>query len=139
MHIRSSPRSTLTRVRNAQLADTVLGRAGDGMDECMASILTQRVGRDVYVLGAANVGKTAFVRAMLLKMQVANSRHFDAAASAAKYLPVVSAMPGTTLGLVQLGVYSSGGYLYDTPGAPPCSPALPLPAWQPASHPAALN
>lgn len=83
----------------------------------MAGILSQRLGRDVYVLGAANVGKTAFVRAMLQRMQVATSRHFDAQATVAKYLPVVSPMPGTTLGLVELGVFSSGGSLFDTPGA----------------------
>ena len=38
-------------------------------------------GRDVYVVGAANVGKSAFVRSLLREMGSVASRHFDAAAA----------------------------------------------------------
>ena len=92
---------------------------GEGLDEACASILSQRIGRDVYIIGAANVGKSAFVRRMLKEMANMTSRHFDAKATlVGKKLPVESAMPGTTLGLLQLGAFSSGGSLYDTPGQP---------------------
>eukprot|EP01023_Acetabularia_acetabulum_P011386 TRINITY_DN15231_c0_g1_i2.p3 TRINITY_DN15231_c0_g1~~TRINITY_DN15231_c0_g1_i2.p3 ORF type:complete len:226 (-),score=34.84 TRINITY_DN15231_c0_g1_i2:395-1072(-) len=33
-----------------------------------------------------------------------------------RYLPVESAMPGTTLGMIPLQAFASGGVLYDTPG-----------------------
>lgn len=91
--------------------------SGEGLDEACASILSQRLGRDVYIIGAANVGKSAFVRCMLREMANMTSRHFDAKATlVGKKLPVESAMPGTTLGLLKLGAFSSGGALYDTPG-----------------------
>lgn len=92
--------------------------AGAGFDQACASILSQRLGRDVYIIGAANVGKSAFVRRMLKEMATMASRHFDAKATqVGRRLPVESAMPGTTLGFVKLGAFSSGGTLYDTPGA----------------------
>lgn len=92
--------------------------AGAGFDQACASILSHRLGRDVYIIGAANVGKSAFVRRMLKEMATMASRHFDAKATqVGRRLPVESAMPGTTLGFVKLGAFSSGGALYDTPGA----------------------
>lgn len=94
------------------------GIAGVGFDQACASILSQRVGRDVFIIGVANVGKSAFVRRMLKEMTNMASRHFDAKATqVGRRLPVESAMPGTTLGFVKLGAFSSGGALYDTPGA----------------------
>lgn len=73
----------------------------------------------MFIVGAANVGKSAFIRRMLKEMGSVQSRHFDACAQQIKrQLPVESAMPGTTLGRVPLAAFSSGGTLYDTPGAP---------------------
>ncbi len=55
---------------------------------------------------------------MLREMSQFEGANFDAAAmSSGKYLPVESAMPGTTLGLIPLQAFESGGTLYDTPGA----------------------
>lgn len=90
------------------------------MDNACRSILSQRQGRDVYIVGAANVGKSAFVRRVLSEMSSAASQHFDAQAGfARRHLPMESAMPGTTLGRLRLAAFSSGGALFDTPGAPP--------------------
>jgi nitric-oxide synthase, plant len=87
------------------------------LDGACSSILSQRLGRDVFIVGAANVGKSAFVRRMVKEMGNMTSKHFDAKATlVGKQLPVESAMPGTTLALVKLGAFSSGGTLYDTPG-----------------------
>lgn len=98
--------------------------AGSGFSEALHSILSLREGRDVFIIGAANVGKSAFVRRMVKEMSNMSSRHFDMMASnASRRMPVVSPMPGTTLGRVQLAAFSSGGHLFDTPGAP--SRALP--------------
>ena len=36
--------------------------AGKGVEEVVRAIRIERKGRDVYVMGAANVGKSAFVR-----------------------------------------------------------------------------
>ncbi len=67
----------------------------------------------MFVVGAANVGKSAFVRAMLREMSGFESANFDAAArGSAKRAPVESAMPGTTLGLIPLQAFESGGTLY---------------------------
>jgi hypothetical protein len=65
----------------------------------------------------AHVG--AFVRRMMKEMSRVGSRHFDfQAARMHGMLPVESAMPGTTLGLVRLAAFTSGGALFDTPGVP---------------------
>jgi ribosome biogenesis GTPase A len=43
----------------------VSAHSGEGMQEVAAAIEGQRMCRDVYVIGAANVGKSAFVSALL--------------------------------------------------------------------------
>ncbi|PQP94300.1 putative nitric oxide synthase isoform X2 [Prunus yedoensis var. nudiflora] len=68
-------------------------------------------GRDVYVLGSANVRKSAFISA-LLKLMAEND---PVAASAQKFKPMQSAIPGTTLGPIQINAFLRGGKLYDTP------------------------
>ncbi|KAI5078746.1 hypothetical protein GOP47_0006417 [Adiantum capillus-veneris] len=72
----------------------------------------QRQGRDIYVLGSANVGKSAFVSAMLKEL----SKRDLAATAALRRLPIQSAMPGTTLGPIEIKAFSSGGSMFDTPG-----------------------
>lgn len=39
--------------------------AGQGVPEVASAILRDRKGRSVYVLGAANVGKSSFIRALV--------------------------------------------------------------------------
>ncbi|KAK9806106.1 hypothetical protein WJX72_001602 [[Myrmecia] bisecta] len=95
----------------------VSSRTGAGVSEAAAAILRERRGRDVFMLGAANVGKSAFVRALIQEMSRMTSVHFDpAAVGSSKHLPVESAMPGTTLSMIPLQTFASGGELYDTPG-----------------------
>ena len=70
-------------------------------------------GRDVYIMGAANVGKSAFVRALIKEMSSSGSINYDSAAlTRAKRLPVESAMPGTTLQTIPMQAFASGGLLY---------------------------
>lgn len=57
-------------------------------------------------MGAANVGKTAFVAALL---ETAGQAGQLAATSA---VPLQSGMPGTTLGLLPVAAFSSGGLMY---------------------------
>ena len=146
-------------------AHLVSSRTGANVSAAASAILVERKGRDIYILGAANVGKSAFVRALVRDMsswQVSGcsassaqwcpdgavivarcaavgaqvglscaqqlcfcpgsdahmlrplqSGNFDAAAALqSRRLPVESAMPGTTLGLIQLKSFESGGCLY---------------------------
>ncbi|XP_075647691.1 NO-associated protein 1, chloroplastic/mitochondrial [Castanea sativa] len=77
-----------------------------------SEIQKEKKGRDVYILGSANVGKSAFISA-LLKMI---GQKDPVAAAAQKYKPIQSAVPGTTLGPIQINAFLGGGKLYDTPG-----------------------
>eukprot|EP00897_Mesotaenium_endlicherianum_P000469 jgi/Mesen1/10422/ME000082S09929 len=70
-------------------------KARSGISHVAAAVLRERLGRDVYVLGAANVGKSAFVSALL--------------AAAMRRMPIQSAMPGTTLGPIQIKAFAGGG------------------------------
>lgn len=95
----------------------VSSKTGEGVSEAVAAVRRARLGRDVFVMGAANVGKSAFVRALVRDMSSMSSRQFDPGAmQQVGRLPVESAMPGTTLQPIPLQVFSSGGVLYDTPG-----------------------
>mmetsp|Transcript_23158 Transcript_23158/g.60253 ORF Transcript_23158/g.60253 Transcript_23158/m.60253 type:complete len:403 (-) Transcript_23158:151-1359(-) len=95
----------------------ISSRTGDGVPQAVSAIRRERRGRNVYVIGAANVGKSAFVRALLKEMGSMSSMQFDPAATAfAKRAPTESAMPGTTLSLIPLSCFATGQFLYDTPG-----------------------
>ncbi|KAJ3672657.1 hypothetical protein LUZ60_007378 [Juncus effusus] len=83
-----------------------------GITGVISAIQNERKGRDVYILGSANVGKSAFISALLKTM----GENDPAAAAAQKYKPVQSAVPGTTLGPIQIDAFLSGGKLFDTPG-----------------------
>ena len=47
----------------------VSARTGEGMTQAIGAMFSNRKGRDVYVLGAANVGKSSFIRAALKSMR----------------------------------------------------------------------
>lgn len=46
----------------------ISSRSGEGVAAVASRIARERKGRDVFVVGAANVGKSAFVRALLKEM-----------------------------------------------------------------------
>ncbi|EAY84101.1 hypothetical protein OsI_05484 [Oryza sativa Indica Group] len=83
-----------------------------GVTGVISEIQQEKKGRDVYILGSANVGKSAFISAMLRTMAYKD----PVAAAAQKYKPIQSAVPGTTLGPIQIEAFLGGGKLYDTPG-----------------------
>ncbi|XP_052190139.1 putative nitric oxide synthase isoform X2 [Diospyros lotus] len=83
-----------------------------GIAGVVSEIQKEKKGRDVYILGAANVGKSAFISALLKMMSYKD----PVAAAAQKYKPIQSAVPGTTLGPIQIDAFLGGGKLYDTPG-----------------------
>ncbi|TVU33732.1 hypothetical protein EJB05_25565, partial [Eragrostis curvula] len=83
-----------------------------GITGVISEIQQEKKGRDVYILGSANVGKSAFISALLRTMAYKD----PVAAAAQKYKPIQSAVPGTTLGPIQIEAFLGGGKLYDTPG-----------------------
>ncbi|KAJ1277448.1 hypothetical protein BS78_04G004700 [Paspalum vaginatum] len=83
-----------------------------GITGVISEIQQEKKGRDVYILGSANVGKSAFISALLRTMAYKDPM----AAAAQKYKPIQSAVPGTTLGPIQIEAFLGGGKLYDTPG-----------------------
>ncbi|EEF51564.1 Nitric-oxide synthase, putative [Ricinus communis] len=83
-----------------------------GIAGVVSEIQKEKKGRDVYILGSANVGKSAFINALLKMM----AQRDPAAAAARKYRPIQSAVPGTTLGSIQIDAFLGGGKLFDTPG-----------------------
>eukprot|EP00249_Psilotum_nudum_P024769 c29289_g2_i8 orf=757-2118(+) len=83
-----------------------------GISGVVSDMQQCRQGRNVYILGSANVGKSAFVGALLEAM----SQRDPIALAAQRLKPIQSAMPGTTLGPIKLDVFSGGGSLFDTPG-----------------------
>ena len=89
----------------------VSSKKGFGMRDAVLQMMRERNGRDVYVMGAANVGKSTFIRAAMDELRSAGN-YF----APAKRLPVASAMPGTTLGVIPLKAFEGKGVLFDTPG-----------------------
>ena len=99
-----------TTVRRLTLAGVacVSARKNVGLKRAVGAMFAERKGRDVYVLGAANVGKSTFIRAALKAMR--EEGNFGVPA---KRLPTASAMPGTTLGVIPLRAFEGKGVLYD--------------------------
>ncbi len=77
---------------------------GNGIDEALKMIDKYRKGRDVYVVGATNVGKSSFINSILKKY-----------ADETKNIITVSAVPGTTLNMIEIPL-SDNESIYDTPG-----------------------
>lgn len=74
------------------------------LDELMESIHDYRKGRDVYVVGVTNVGKSSMINAMLKHYTQDND-----------HLITTSEFPGTTLDLIEIP-FDESSSLYDSPG-----------------------
>jgi ribosome biogenesis GTPase YqeH len=86
-------------------ADVVLVSAakGVGIDELLSRIGELRKGRDVYIVGVTNVGKSTLINRIL--------RDYGAADMEITTSP----FPGTTLDKIEIPL-EDGRFLYDTPG-----------------------
>ncbi|MGA8944282.1 MAG: ribosome biogenesis GTPase YqeH [Thermoactinomyces sp.] len=87
-------------------ADVVLcsARKGLKMNQVMQAIESFRDGRDVYMIGTTNVGKSTLVNQLLKKT-----------GEVEKEVITTSPYPGTTLDAIRIPLYD-GKYLIDTPG-----------------------
>lgn len=81
----------------------VSAHKGKGMEEALTAIDKHRRGKDVYVVGCTNVGKSTFINRIIKGAtgigEVITTSHF----------------PGTTLDLVEIP-FEDGKAIYDTPG-----------------------
>ncbi len=76
---------------------------GQGFDMAEKEIETRRNGKDVYVVGCTNVGKSTFINQLINR------------SSGVKDAITTSYFPGTTLGFIQIPL-DEKSYMYDTPG-----------------------
>ncbi|KAL8539577.1 hypothetical protein ACS0TY_001257 [Phlomoides rotata] len=104
--------STMKKKLNVMSVHLTSSKSLVGIGGVISEIQKEKKGRDVYILGSANVGKSAFINALLKLL----SYRDPVAAAARKYKPIQSAVPGTTLGPIQIEAFLSGGKLHDTPG-----------------------
>jgi len=81
------------------------GKKNLNLDTIYEAIQAHRKGRDVYVVGVTNVGKSTFINALLKHYAQIEERH----------LITVSEFPGTTLDLIEIPL-DDHSTLYDTPG-----------------------
>lgn len=85
---------------------------GDLMDEALK--LSHREKADIYVVGAANVGKSTFINAIIQRTK--DQKRGDAIRKMSKKeLLTTSVVPGTTLNLVKIPIGGKRN-MYDTPG-----------------------
>lgn len=71
------------------------------------TILDQRAGRNIYIMGAANVGKSSFINAILRQFSNDSTHQIS-----------TSPYPGTTLTFIEIPL-DEDSFLYDTPGVIP--------------------
>ena len=69
----------------------------------MEKIEQHRKGRDVYVVGVTNVGKSTLINAIIQEI------------TGDKDIITTSRFPGTTLDKIEIPL-DDGSYIYDTPG-----------------------
>lgn len=79
---------------------------GAGIEFLLKKLKRVREGREIYVLGASNSGKSTFVQTLIKKF-------LDTAQDVSP--PTTSPIPGTTLSIVSIPI-GKGAFLFDTPG-----------------------
>lgn len=84
--------------------EVISSQTGHGIDALMAMINQYRKGRDVYIVGCTNVGKSTFINRLI--------RQF---AGVSGTLITTSHFPGTTLDRIEIPL-DKGSSIIDTPG-----------------------
>ncbi|CAE7404045.1 NOA1 [Symbiodinium natans] len=103
------------RVVNVKL---VSNETGKYINHAANAIIESRCGMDVFVVGAANAGKSCFITRLLDRLE----EKFPQGKVEDCPRPLVSRTPGTTLGTIQLRAFRRSATspvfasLYDTPG-----------------------
>ena len=97
---------TSSKENGLKPADVMLMSAaqGEGVMEVASQIDRMREGRDVYIIGCTNVGKSTFVNRLIQEF-----------GGDEEQMITTSQFPGTTLDLIDIPL-DDGNTLYDTPG-----------------------
>ncbi len=74
------------------------------VDKILNMIDKYRRGRDVYIVGVSNVGKSTFINSLLGSVGIANN------------VITTSIIPGTTIDLIEIPFFEDNKFLIDTPG-----------------------
>lgn len=85
-------------------ATLISAKKGHGIDDLLDMVETYRKGRNVYIVGCTNVGKSTLINSLIKQ----NTELLDDVVT-------VSQFPGTTLGLIEIPI-DDKHYLIDTPG-----------------------
>lgn len=95
----------MAKEANIQIEDVFLisSKSGTGFDTLMHSLEKMRKGKDVYIVGTTNVGKSTFVNRIIQQSTGENQ------------VVTTSYFPGTTLGFIEIPL-DDHTYLIDTPG-----------------------
>lgn len=111
-------------LRNLMGAHAVSAKTGEGIADLAEHLLRDLGGRDVFVVGAANVGKSSLVKS--LTEMIADSIRFTSGkrktqkrrkGAVLQLEPTVSHLPGTTLQAIRIPCFASHRHaLWDTPG-----------------------
>ena len=102
-------------------AHAVCASSGQGVGALVDAILPMLGGRDVFVCGSVNVGKSTLVKAMSAEMAARvrfRGRHAHRRRERLEaYAVTTSHLPGTTLQAVRIPCFASFKHaLWDTPG-----------------------
>lgn len=98
--MRSIAKEAAVKVKDVFLISSIKGH---GVEELMSQIEKYRDGKDVYVVGTTNVGKSTFIN------------HIIKQALGVENVITTSYFPGTTLGFIEIPL-DDHTYLIDTPG-----------------------
>jgi len=91
---------------------------GKNLSHATNLIIQARKSKDVFVVGAANAGKSMFITRLLEQLEI---RYPEGGIERCE-VPVISQTPGTTLGMIPLRAFKRSAnssvyaHLYDTPG-----------------------
>lgn len=112
----SGAEAGVLRLANVHLVSC---QGGMGMDKLIASLMSMAVdhGNKVYVMGAANVGKSSFINRLLQNSYHGGRGSSKATTSKKSNVPkaTVSNLPGTTLDFLKIHL-PNGVTMIDTPG-----------------------
>lgn len=98
--LRSQAKAAGIKVSDVFLISAVKGH---GMEELTNKIETLRKGKDVYIVGSTNVGKSTFINYLIKQ------------STGMEQVITTSYFPGTTLGFIEVPL-DEQAYLIDTPG-----------------------
>ena len=98
--LRSSAKEVGLSVKDVSLISSTRGH---GMEELVDKIETLRKGKDVYIVGATNVGKSTFINRLIKQSTGIDN------------VITTSYFPGTTLGFIEIPLDDSSA-MVDTPG-----------------------